>query len=135
MKLLGGTQGPDRTAPSAGLTLIEVTISLVVATVMLLGTAAAFSENIQTVDQAERLADGALFLETTLESLSAVPYSDLLALDGNQVFDGETFARSNFTVNVTVFAAEVGLLQISAALIDRRTNRQIGRAHALRCAG
>jgi Tfp pilus assembly protein PilV len=112
--------------------LIEVTISVVIATVLMLATAAAFSENLQAVEHAERVGDATLFLETILEDVSAVNYGNLLALDGNQLFDGSTLSASNFTVDLTVFQVEVGLLQVNAALTDLRRGRVLTRTSSLR---
>ncbi len=115
-----------------GLTLVELSVSVVVATVLMLATATAFSKNLQAVGYSERMSDGALFLESTFEDVSAVAYDDLLALDGNQLLDGPTLARSNFTVDLTVFEAEVGLCQITAVLSDLRSGREMARTNVLR---
>lgn len=119
-------------AASAGLTLVEVSVSVVIATVMMLATAATFSENLQALENAERVSEAGLFLETVLEDVSAVAYDDLLALDGDQVFDGETLGAPNFTVDLTVFQAQLDLMQVVAVLSDRRSGREVARTSVLR---
>lgn len=118
----------------AGLTLVEVSVSVVIVVALVLASAATFGENIQAVDQAARTSDAALFLETTMQNVAAVDHADLLALDGNQLFDGETLARSNFTIDLEVTTVAVGLLQVTASLRDLRRGTELTRASVLRAA-
>ena len=98
----------------------------------LLASTAAFASSLRAVETARRLDQGTLFLETILEDLSAQPYANLLALNGNQFFNEATLANSPFTVDLTVFLAQVDLLQVEALLTDTRSNRVVGRVTVLR---
>ena len=126
----GTTRRPGRR--QAGISLIEVTIAMTIMATALMSSTAAFTSSLSAVESARRLDQGTLFLETVLEDLSAQPYANLLALNGNQIFDGATLADSAFTVNLTIFLAQVDLLQVDALLTDRRTNRVVGRITVLR---
>ena len=116
----------------AGLTLLEVSIALLIVCSVLMASASAFLTNISAVSSAQRRSRATLFLETVLEDLSAQDYDNLAAFDGNQVFDQATLARSNYTVDLTVFLAAVDLMQVRAVLTDRRTNLEVGRVTTLR---
>jgi prepilin-type N-terminal cleavage/methylation domain-containing protein len=127
--------GPRRRGLSrarAGLTLLEVSIALLIVCSVLTASASAFLTNISAVSSAQRRSRATLFLETVLEDLSAQDYDNLAAFDGNQVFDQATLARSNYTVDLTVFLAAVDLMQVRAVLTDRRTNLEVGRVTTLR---
>ncbi len=132
-----GTRLPrvrHRSSRRAGLTLIEVSISVAIVIVLLLASAAAFGESLKAVDNAQRLDAGALFLDTTLESVGAVAFDDLLALDGNVITDGADPANSNFSVQLGVTPVGISLLQVSAILTDLRTGRRVGSVNTLRSA-
>lgn len=116
----------------SGLTLVEISVAIVVASALLLASAGAFSSSLSAVSQAERTQTGALFLETTMEDVSAQPYENLLALHGNRVFSNTNADDSAHIVELSVFQAQVGLLQLSASLIDTRTDLEIGRVTMLR---
>lgn len=116
----------------AGLSLIEVVIAMTIMTTALLSSTAAFSSSLHAVENARRLDQGTVFLETIMEDLSAQPYANLLALNGNQFFNGTTLAASPFTVDLTVFLSQVDLLQVEALLTDTRSNRVVGRVTVLR---
>ncbi|MEZ6014252.1 MAG: prepilin-type N-terminal cleavage/methylation domain-containing protein [Planctomycetota bacterium] len=120
----GRRRGAERA--QAGLTLIEVMIASVVVTILILGAAAAFSETVGGANAARRMTSGVLYLETISENISAQPAANLLALDGNQLFDGTDATNSQYRVDVTVFEAETQLAQVELALFDLATNRQLG---------
>lgn len=132
MRRTGKTENRGRSR--VGLTLLEVTLAMAVVSVVLLGAAAAFSGNLRAVDQATRMTSGTVLLETVLEDLSAQSFEATLALNGNQFFDGPDAASSEFGVDLTVFQAEVDLLQIRAVLTDLQTGREVGRVTTLRSA-
>ncbi len=123
-----------RSAKNSGMTLLEVSLSMSIVAVVLLGTAAAFSSNLFVVDQAKRMTGGTLLLETVMEDLSAQNFGNLLVMNGNQFFDGADAASSEYSVDLTVFQAQVNLLQVNAVLTDLRTGREVGRVTSLRSA-
>jgi len=112
----------------AGLTLVEVMIASVVVTILVLGAAAAFSESIGGANAAKRMTSGVLYLETVAENVGAQPTANLLGLDGTSLFDGPDAARSEFRVDLTVFEAELGLLQVELTLFELQTGRSLGTA-------
>ena len=117
----------------AGLTLIEISLSIVVATTVLLGAARAFSASLSAVGQAKDTTDAALFLESVLEDIAAQPYDNLLPLNGDRVFNRTDADDSRFAVDVTVFPSAIDLLQLRAVVSDLRTNREVGRVTTFRC--
>jgi len=129
---LGRAGMAGRAGNSAGLSLIEVCIAIAIVATVLLSLAGAFSTDLLGVDQARRVTDGSVFLETCMENLAAQPYENLLALDGEQIFDRTDAGDSKYVIDLRVFPSEVGLMQVRAVLADLRTNREIGRVTALR---
>ena len=116
----------------AAFTMIEITISLLILTVILLSSASAFSSSIRAAAQAERTTEAALFIETVTEDISALSYVEVLALNGNAIFDVTNEDDSNFLVALDVFPVEVGLIQLRMRLIDLRNDREMGRSTTLR---
>jgi type II secretory pathway pseudopilin PulG len=114
------------------MTLLEVTIALALVVMLLVSTSAAFSSSVTAVHRARRVARATLFLETVMEDVKAQAYDDLLALDGSQFFDGPDPATANCSVTLTVFVAQVDLLQVRARLVDTRTGEVIGDVVTLR---
>jgi len=109
-----------------------VVVSAVVTTVLMLGSAAAFSSSIKSVGQARTLGRAATFLETTGESIAAQPYSNLETMDGNRFFDGADEASSDYICELTVFPVETNLLQLRLVLEDASTGRELARTTSLR---
>lgn len=117
---------------SAGLTVLEVTIALSVISTVLLASAQALSSTISAVKTAQRTSCATVFLSTVMEDISAQSYDDLLAFNGNRIFDQQAAANSNYAVDLRVFVTSIDLRQIEAVLIDLRTNREIARVTTLR---
>ncbi len=107
--------------------MIEVSVSMMIVVTLLLASAGAFTSSLKTTGQARRTTDAGVFLETTLEDISAQPFPNLLALNGNQIFDVTNANDSNFRVDLTVFQVELNLLQVRAVITDLRTRRVVGR--------
>ncbi|MFT7670478.1 MAG: prepilin-type N-terminal cleavage/methylation domain-containing protein [Planctomycetota bacterium] len=126
------TISPLKRSRRCGLSLLEVTIAMAVLSAILMATASAFSTTMQVTDQARRTTGGAIFLDATLENISALNYNELLVLDGNVVFDAETVAESNYSVSLSIFQSDVNLIQVTAALNDLETGGVIGRLGSLR---
>jgi len=118
----------------AGLSIVEVTIALAIVATVLAGASGALLSNFASVRTADGLSSGAVFLESVLENLAAQSYDDLLAFDGDRLFDGESAARSRYTIDLSVFESEVDLLQIGAVLRERESGRELGRVTTLRSA-
>ena len=121
----GRTRARRRRNAEAGLTLVELSVALLVVSTVLLASASAFSSSLMATDRAQRLTEAALFLETTFEDTQAVAYDDLLALNGNQIFDAADPAEADYVVDLSVFQVEVGLLQVRAELTDRTSGLQV----------
>jgi len=116
----------------AGLSLVEVTIALAILFTGLMATARTLATSVTVVNDAKRMNTAAVFLETVMEDVAAQPYVNLLALDGNDITDGDDVASSNYSAELTVFQAAADLIQIEAVLTDLRAGREIGRVTTLR---
>jgi type II secretory pathway pseudopilin PulG len=116
----------------AGMTVLEVTIALTIVSTVLLASAGAFLSSIVAVNAAQRTSRATVFLETVMENLSAQAYDDLIAFNGNRVYDQATSADSNYEADLSVFVSAVDLLQVQVVLLDVRTNQEIGRLTTLR---
>lgn len=110
----------------AGFTLVEVAVSSVVVAFLAMASATAFTSNLRSVEDAERITLASIFLETVMEDVSAQDYDDLLGLNGNQLFDTPAAANANWAVRLTVFQSAIDLLQIEAELTDLRSGRVLG---------
>ena len=128
--------GVGRAAPSrvrrTGLTLLEVTIAMSVVTMVLLGSAGAFSSSLSAVGRAKDLNGAAVFLEMVMEDLSAQNYADLLAFNGNTIYDHTNTSDSEHTVTLSVFLSQVDLIQIDAVARDVDTGKVVGSVTTLR---
>ncbi len=118
----------------AGLTVLEITITLTIVTKLLMAAAGALLSRLSAVSSAARTSRATVFLETVMEDLAAQPYDNLLAFNGNTIFDQATAADSNYNCALTVFTVAVDLRQVDVVLRDMRGNREIGRATTLRSA-
>lgn len=121
-----------RCAQNAGFTLVEVTISAVVLAFLMMASSSAFVGNLRGVSESRRTAEAAVFLETTFENLAAQPYDNLLALNGNRVFDGLSAGTSDFALDLAAFQSDVDLIQVTAVLVDLRSGREVSRSVMLR---
>ena len=115
----------------AGMTLIEVVVSMAVIATILMASAAAFSQPLIATDRAKRTTGAAIFLETTMENISAQSFDNLLALNGNTIFDQTSALDSRYAINLTVFVPELNLIQIQAVVTDLRSNDPVGRLTSL----
>ncbi|MCB9916752.1 MAG: hypothetical protein H6828_16650 [Planctomycetes bacterium] len=113
--------------PRLGLTLLEVTLAMGVLSVLLMGITAGFSIDLGSLGRAKRLTAGTALLQTVVEDLSAQSYDNLLALNGDQFFDGADADSSEYSVTLATFEADVDLLQVRAVLTDLDTGRELGR--------
>ncbi|HPF14850.1 MAG: hypothetical protein H6830_07275 [Planctomycetes bacterium] len=125
-------RNPHRHGSQTGLSLVEIMIAVGISTVLLMATAATFFGNMKAVNQARSLTSATIFLETIREDLLAQPYANLLALNGNSFFDGDTQGQSHYRADLTVFQAQVGLLQLRISLVDMNTNAELGRLVTVR---
>ena len=121
-----------RESACSGLSMLEVALGVAVGAVLLLATTMSFTGNIRSTFGARERTNGTLFLETVLEDLSGQPFDNLLSLNGSQVFDETDALDSRFAVRLTVFPAEVNLVQVRADLTDLRTGREVARITTLR---
>jgi len=111
----------------AGLSLVEIMIAVTVTTILLMATAGTFFGNMKAVSQARSLSSATLFLETVREDLLAQSYADLLSLNGNSFFENGNINQSRYRADVTVFQADIGLLQVRVSLVDMQTDAEIAR--------
>ena len=116
----------------SGFTVLEVTIAMAITSTVLLASAASFLSSMSAVHSAERTSRGAVFAETVMEDLDAQPYANLLAFNGNRIYDQATAGASHFAADLTVFTTSVNLLQLRAAVTDLRTGRELVRLTTLR---
>ena len=114
------------------MTLIEVLIASGVVTIMMMAAAASFTGNLKAVGTAKHLTSGSIFLETVHEDLVAQDYGNLLALNGNRLFDGETEATSEYRVELDVSLMQVGLIMVRASLFEIASGTQLTRLVFLR---
>lgn len=121
-----------RSRSSSGLSLLEVTIAMSVILTILLASAGAFGSSISAVNSARRTSRASLFLETVMEDVAAQSYANLLAFNGNHVYDQATQAASEFEVELTVTQATVGMRRVDAIVTDLRNDREVGRVATLR---
>ncbi len=117
----------------AGLTVLEITITLTIVSTVLMAAAGALLSSLSAVSSAARTSRATVFLETVMEDLAAQPFDNLLAFNGDTIFDQVTAANSNYSCNLTVFTAAVDLCQVDVVLRDMRGNRELGRVTTLRC--
>ncbi len=112
--------------------MVEVMIAAGIATVLLMATAATFLGNMKAVGTAKSITSGSIFLESVQENISAQPYANLLALNGNSVFNNGVPDSSSYRADITTFQSGIGLIQIRVALIDTQNNRELGRLVTVR---
>lgn len=112
--------------------MLEITIAMTVVTTVLLASAGAFGSSLSGVKNARRTSRASLFLQTVMEDLSAQSYDNLLAFNGNRIYDVTNAANSNFAVDLSVFVTAVDLERIDASVVDLRTSREIGRVTTMR---
>lgn len=110
-----------------GFTIIEVMVSSFIVAILFLAMTGAFSSNLMSMTVSKKMTQASMFLETTMESLSAQDYDSLLTMNGNRFFDQVTAAGSNYAVDLAVFTTGIELLQIRASLVDLRNNQEMAR--------
>lgn len=116
----------------AGLTVLEITITLTIVTTVLMAAAGALLSSLSAVSNSARMSRATVFLETVMEDLSAQSYDNLLAFNGNTIYDQTTAANSSYSATLSVFTVQVNLRQVDVVLTDMRGNREIGRVTTLR---
>ena len=114
------------------MSLVEVMIAAGIASVLLMATAATFFGNMKAVGTAKSITSGTIFLESVQENLAAQPYQNLLAINGNSVFNDGVEDGSEYRADITSFQSGIGLIQISVTLVDLRSNVQLGRLVTVR---
>lgn len=115
-----------------GLSLIEVMVCSCVVAILFLALSGAFSSNLMSISKSQKMIQGSVFLETTLESLEAQSFDGLLALNGNRFFDRATANASTYAVDLDVFFSGVDLLQMRATLVELNTNQEVAHIGCLR---
>lgn len=116
----------------AGLTVIEIMITLALVTTGLLAAAGSFSTSLTSVQAAQQQSEAGVFLATVLENLRAQPFGGLLAFNGDRLFDGPDQAHSRYVADLTVFQAGVGLVQIDVRIAELDSGRELTRVATLR---
>lgn len=116
----------------AGITLLEVAIAAVIVASIMVVSNAAFLSSFRATEQAQDLRGVALLLDTVMEDLSAQPYSVLLTLNGNEVFDGATAIDSRTRVTIETFQVQPNLIQVRAIASDVNTGDEIARIVTVR---
>jgi type II secretory pathway pseudopilin PulG len=108
------------------MTLIEVAVASSLVATVLLAAAAGFGTSLKSVARARSLGHAAAFATTVMEDLTAQDYDALLAMNGNQIFEHTNAANSKYAINLTVFQAQLDLLQVRATIVDLDTNDVVG---------
>ncbi len=116
----------------AGLTMVEVTITMVIVITFMMSSVHAFSASLIGMQRARRMTEASVFLESVMENVAAQDFENLLALNGNDFFDNNDATDSQFSTRLVVFLAQVDLLQIRATLTDLRTGEQSATLTTLR---
>ena len=122
----------NRRARTRGLTLIEVSLSLAVVAILMLAAVSAFTSNVGAVHRSQAITSASIFLEATLENLDAQGVDELLAMNGDRLFDGPDEAASTYAADLVVFLAAVDLVQVEVDLIELRGERPIGKVVVLK---
>ncbi|WP_145196790.1 hypothetical protein [Planctomycetes bacterium Poly30] len=117
------------------MTIVELVIAAGIMAVLLLASAGAMGESVDSTKLSRNLTQGALFLESVQEDLTAVASSDLLSMNGQQIFATEPRADAKYRVDITTFMASIDLVQIRLALIDQSTGRRVATVNSLRAIG
>jgi len=112
--------------------MIEITISLMMLMALLLSSVTAFTSSITAEAQAKRITKGVFYLETLTENISALTVAEILALNGNRIYDVTDATDSNYGADVTVFQTGVDQVQFRLQLIDLRNGRELGRVSTKR---
>ncbi len=125
-----------RSGPSslrqAGPSLVELIIAAGIIAVLMLASAAAMGESVDSTNMSRDLTQGALFLETVQEDLTAVASADILTLNGQQIFSNDDQATARFRVDITTFMAAIDLAQVRLTLVDQVTGRNVATVNSLR---
>ena len=116
----------------SGFTLIELSISMAVIATLMLAASAGFYSSLSAVGHARKMTSSSIFLETTMEDLSAQPYESVLALNGAQFFSGTDANDSQYRIDLATFLIDIRLLQVQAVVLDLGTDREVCRLSSLR---
>lgn len=115
------------------MSLVELVIASGVIAVLLLASAAAMGENVDSTNHSRTLAHGAVFLESVQEDLAALDAAALLAMNGQSVYSNAAdWGDARYRVDITVFTAAVELLQIELRLVDQVRGNATASVHTMR---
>lgn len=126
------TAGARFKSRRAGLSMVELVIASGIIAVLLLASAAAMGESVESSNTSRKLVHGAVFLESVQEDLASLSPAELLAMNGQQVFSNDDWDNAGFRVEITVFYAAVELLQVEMALVDQNVDRTVATVHTMR---
>ncbi|MBI5361891.1 MAG: hypothetical protein HZA53_01850 [Planctomycetes bacterium] len=129
----GRVVSTTRRKARTGITVLEVTISIAILSMFLLGSAAAYVGVLRGAKDARRTSRAGVYLASVMEDLAAEPYDNLAGLNGSTFHDQPTVQGSAFVVELSVFPAAVNLLQLRAIVKDPNSNRELARVVTLRC--
>ena len=112
--------------------MIELVIASGIIAVLLLASAAAMGENVESSEASKRLVRGAVFLESVQEDLASLSTSELLAMNGQRIYSTDSWNDAKFRVEVTCFNSSVQLLQLELRLVDQTTEGAVATIHTLK---
>ncbi len=112
--------------------MIELMISAGIIAILLLASAGAMGESLDSTKQSRNLTQGALFLESVEEDLTAVSASDLLSMNGQRIFSTEPQDDALYRIEITTFTASIDIVQIRLSLVDHGTGRRVAAVDSLR---
>jgi len=124
--------GPIPRAAQAGLTIVELVIASGIIAVLMLASAAAMGENVQSSEASKNLVRGAIFLESVQEDLASLTTSELLAMNGQRIYSEDSWNNAKFRVEVTCFNSSVQLLQLELRLVDQTSGGAVATIHTLK---
>lgn len=125
-------RGAGVTVARAGLTLVELVIAAGIIAILLLASAAAMGESVESTETAKQLVRGAVFLESVQEDLSTLTPAELLAMNGQTVFSTDDWNDARYRIEISVFYAAVSLLQVQLALVEQSSGRTLATVHTMR---
>lgn len=116
----------------AGLTIVELVIASGIIAILLLASAAAMGENVESAKSSASYVDGGVFLESVQEDISSMTPAELLAMDGQTLFSHDDWQNAPFRINVVVFRQSATLLQVELELVDQSKSLSLATLHTFK---
>lgn len=108
-------RGGTGSSPAAGLTLLEVTITVALLALILVGVLGALSTGALAQRSNTGMLGCQLLSRQVLEELKSVPYDGLAAFDGKSVDD----VSGKYRATISVFPAATNLMELEVVAASR----------------